>query len=157
MTQPTDTAAIEADEELTPKQRAKQRRDALHAEAQAAAEAQEAIDIEAITDLEIEHGVSNVSVIWAAHSPGLPCAIAVRTPNPNEIKVYRAGIRIDPHPKARAPDFQKAAEDLAARCRIYPTKEQYESLCELRPGIAGQVGKAASDLATGREQDDAKS
>jgi hypothetical protein len=135
--------------ELTPLEKAEARRADRKAEARKAHDAQKAIDLDAITDLETEHGDGNVSVIHLPFTAGLPTCVACRCPKIPEMKRYQA--RLKPKHEKDHPDAVAAAEELAAICRIFPAdKETYEKLCASRPGIAVQLGVEAMRLGSGK-------
>jgi hypothetical protein len=131
------------------------KRAARKASLDTAAEDAKASDLEAIDELEQEHGDSNVKVIHVPYTAGLPTCVAVRTPKPAEAKRYRARVKTQPGSK-HAPDYVVAAEELAETCLVYPTKELYERLVEARPGLATQVGLKALELSTGVEEAEGK-
>jgi hypothetical protein len=142
-------------EERSPLELAEERRAARKAETRAAYEAARAADIDAITDLEIEHGDSNVGVINLPFLAGLPTCVAVRCPKPAELKRFR--VRVTPKHEKDRPDAAEAAAELAATCRIYPAdKDVYERLCAARPGLASQLGGKAVELATGNAEAEGK-
>lgn len=131
----------------SPLEIAEERRAARKAEARKASEEQRAKDLDAITDLEIEHGDSNVGVVHVGHVPGLPTLAAVRCPSKAELKRFR--VRCTPKNEKDNPDSAAAAEELAATCRVFPDAETYERLLAARPGLAVQLGSKAVALATG--------
>jgi hypothetical protein len=139
---------------LTPLEQSEARREARKAEVRKALETQLVIDLDAINELEIEHGDSNVAVIRLPYTEGLPAAVACRCPKPAEVKRFRA--RLKPKHEKDHPDQFAAAEELAAACRIYPDKETYDKLCVARAGIAGQLSGEAMKLATGKEEAEGK-
>lgn len=132
------------------------RRAARKAEQDAAAADALAVDLEAIDALEVEHGDSNVKVLRAPFTPGLPTCVAVRTPKPAETKRYRTRVKPRPENQKYQPDYVAAAEELADCCLIYPDAERYKALCEARPGLGVQVGLLALGLATGSEEAEGK-
>ena len=129
------------------------------AEAQAAfntgREDQLATDLEAITDLEIEHGDSHISAVDLPYNPGLPMKAAVRRPNKAEIKRYRK--QTEPRKDGKQPDFTAAHEMIGEACCVYPDpekqKELFEALCEAMPAIKGQLGIVAIQMSVGVEED----
>jgi hypothetical protein len=134
---------------------AEARRAARKAEARKAHDEQRAKDIDAISDLEAELGDSSVGVIHVGYTPGLPTCAAVRCPKPAELKRFRFKVTAK-HEKDR-PDANAAAEELAAICRVFPADEEaYAKLCDARPGLAGQLGAKAVDLATGKAEAEGK-
>ena len=105
------------------------------------AEEQEAIDLEAIDALEVEHGDSNVAVLKVGHTPGVSVLAAVRCPTSAETKMYHSLL------KAKKPDADAAARQLARLCQIYPPKgDERDRQHEARPALAMLLGVAASNL-----------
>jgi hypothetical protein len=140
--------------EKSPLELAEERRAERKAAANPARDAQRAIDLDTINELEITHGDSNVGVLNLPYSAGLPTIAAVRVPKPAEIKRYR--VRITPKHEKDRPDTAAAAEELAAVCVIYPDAEAYAALCAARPALAVQLGSKAVDLATGKAEAEGK-
>lgn len=146
MSDPTDTR--------TPVEIAEAKRAERKAAANPARDAQRVVDLNAVNDLEIEHGDSNVGVINVPYSDGLPTCAAVRAPKPAELKRFR--VRVTPKHEKDRPDTAAASEELAATCVIYPDAETYARLCIARPGLAVQLGSKAVDLATGKAEAEGK-
>lgn len=138
----------------TPLELAEDLRAARKAEVRKAYEAQRVVDLGAITDLEIEHGDSNVGVINLPYTADLPTLAAVRCPRPAELKRFRT--RCIPKHEKDKPDSAAAAEELAAVCVIFPDAATYAKLCGARPGLAVQLGSKAVDLATGKAEAEGK-
>lgn len=149
MADPEETKAARSPLEI-----AEERRAARKAEARRAYEEQRAKDLDAITELEIEHGDSNVGVINVPFSDGLPTCAAVRCPKPAELKRFRS--RVTPKHEKDHPDAAVAAEELAATCRVFPDETAFARLCAARPGLAAQLGAKAVDLATGKSESEGK-
>jgi len=130
------------------------RRAARKAAAQAARDAQRAIDLAAINDLEIEHGDSNVATLEIPHTDGLPTMLAVKCPPPAYVKRYRDECRAR---KDGTPgDAIAAAEKLADAMLIYPDAETYARVLEARAGVRVQLGVLAIGLAAGRAESEGK-
>lgn len=127
------------------------RREARKAQLESAKNEQIAIDLEAIDALEVEHGDSNIAIVEVPFTSGLPVMCAVRTPKPVELKRYRDRLR-------KNKDQQlEAAQELAAVTWVYPSdKDVQKQVLEARPGIDGQLGVTALQLALGKTEDDAK-
>lgn len=124
---------------------------------QAAQAEQELNDLEAIFELEEEHGVSRVAKVRVPFTPGLPCYVAVRCPSGVEMKRYRdmaaaVGRKGQMDPAAAT----KAAEALASSCLIYPAADVYDALKAERPGIHALAGAAAVHLAVGEVEAEGK-
>lgn len=122
-------------------------------------DAQKAIDTEAISALEEEHGDERVKAIDVPFHPGHVVKIACRCPSKVELKVYRDRVK----PKRgrngmdQAPDLVAAAEEIGTMCLIYPSPEKFNELLELTPGLLGQLGREAVSLAVGDEEIEKKS
>lgn len=134
--------------EIEEKRRA--RREALAAQA----EEQKVADLEAVNELEERYGDNAVTIIHVPPTPGHPTLVAARAPNKAEVKRYRD--RCAPKPNGKPGDAAAAAEELAAVCLAYPSKEIFAEMLEARPGLQLQLGVAAANLATGREADEGK-
>ena len=126
------------------------RREARRVATKAARDNRMAIDLEAITELEDEHGESNIATIEVPYvSDDLPVLAAVRTPKPAEIKRYQAMVR-PRNVDGKMGDSTVAAETLAAVCVVYPAVEQRDALFESRPGLKVQLGLEAINLSRGQ-------
>lgn len=130
------------------------RRAERKAEVAKATAAQEAIDLAAIDELEIEHGDSNVCVVRVPYTPGLPVLVAGKCPEPKYVKRYQA--RIKPNKDGKPGDAIAATEELADVVLLYPEKEVYDQIRTLRPIVHLQLGTAAAGLATGKIEVDSK-
>jgi hypothetical protein len=118
-------------------------------------DAQRAIDLEAVFELECQHGDSNVSTIDIPHTDGLPTLVAVKCPKPEYIKRYRDTVK----PKrdgSPGGDAVEAAETIASVCVVYPDPATYESVRAARGGVHVQAGLAALKLASGKAADEGK-
>jgi regulator of protease activity HflC (stomatin/prohibitin superfamily) len=118
----------------------------------AASDAQKAIDLEAISALEEEHGDSSVKVLVCPYKPGFPVAYAVRCPKRAEYARYND--RVKPKGDGKIGDVTAAADELAAVCRIYPPRDEagnalYASACEVFPALNKQLGILAANMAAG--------
>ncbi len=123
------------------------RRAARKAQLKADEEAQRLTDLEAVDALECEHGDSNIATLRVPFTPGLPVLLAVRCPNPVEVKRYRSEVKAK---KDGTPgDNLKAAQDLCAVCLVYPSKEVFAESLKARPGIDAQLGLLAAGLGAG--------
>jgi hypothetical protein len=130
------------------------RRAKRKADLEKARDAQYEIDLEALDELEIEYGDTNVKALSVPYSPGMPLLAVCRCPKPAEIKRFRARVKTK---KGVPGDQIAAAEELAGVCKIYPDSEAYALMCDARPALHAQLGVAAVDLAVGSEEDEAKS
>ena len=143
---------------LEAKERARAARNARDKKAR---DAQRLIDLEAIEEIEIALGDSNVTVIDLPYTPGLPTCVACRTPSDPELKRYRhrvaSGAMKNEEGKATDPlAGVKAAEELADVVRVYPNDATYADVRKARPGVHLQVGTAAVALAVGRKEQEGK-
>lgn len=125
------------------------------AAATAGAEDQEATDLEAIVELEAQHGFNNVAVLELPYlGEGLPVRVAVRAPTAAEFKRYRA--KCVPMKDGRNNEIPgdpfAAAEQLAATCFVYPARDVLDTLCAARPGLLVQLGVQAAKLASAEEE-----
>lgn len=119
-----------------------------------------ALDLDAIAALEDTHGASNVAVIRVPYTAELPAAVACRCPRPAELKRYRDRTKPgqkDGRNREVEPDHNKATEEIAAACLLYPDAETFAKLCVARGGLQVQLGKEAIKLALGVEESEAKS
>jgi hypothetical protein len=128
------------------------------ADSDRARDEQKATDLEAISELEIEHGDTNISTLECPYTPGLPVMLAVRTPKPAEMKRYRDGCKPDKNGRS---DALGPAILLAEICRVYPPRDEdgtalYARVCEARPGVNVQLGVLAVKLAAGKAEDEGK-
>lgn len=130
------------------------KRAARKAELQAARDAQKAIDLEAIDALEVEHGDSNIATLEIPFSPDLPVMLAVRTPKPAELKRYRD--RVKAKKDGTPGDPLMAAQEIAAVCIVYPSKDVYAAVLEKRNGIDAQLGVLAVGLCAGKAEAEGK-
>lgn len=145
----------EETEKRTPLQVAQDKRAARKAQLQLAADAQKAIDLDAIDGLEQQYGDTNVGVLHIPHTPGLPSVVACKVPTGHMMKRYRDSVR--PSKNGTPPDYVTAGELLATSVQIYPDAEAYEKLCAARPGLHLQLGMKALELATASEAAEGKS
>lgn len=123
---------------------------------QAAADAQAAIDVLAISEIEEELGDASVKVLVLPHKPPHATRAAVRCATRAEIKRYRDQTK--PDKKGRPGDAAAANEMLGDACRVYPKDaEAFEALCEAFPGLLAQMGVHAANLATADEEETGKS
>lgn len=119
--------------------------------AAAAAAEQAATDAEAIDDLRVLHGDSNIETLTVAYVPDLPNTVAVRTPKSIELKRYRDRIAKDVQANAVA-----AAEELACVVVVYPTAEEFDRLHAARPGLKTLAGLASLKLASAVSESEGK-
>jgi hypothetical protein len=140
-------------------ERLQAQRQAVRAALEAQREEQEASDLEAIADLEVEHGPSNVSVLRINYAPGLPSLIAVRVPSKPEMKRYRDMIKpgTDSRNKVKVGDFDAAYTQVGRTCLVYPPEgDLREALYDQRSAVQLEAGHAAVKLGETREADEGK-
>lgn len=136
--------------EVSPLEAAEKRREDRKAQAAKARDAQLAVDLDAISELEISLGDAAIRVIRVPFLPGQSAAVAVRCPNSAETKRYRDGVkqRRDGTPG----DVAVAHELLGDVCRIYPAELEFDALCERLPLLKGQAGAEAVALSAGESE-----
>ncbi len=119
------------------------------AEYEAARKAQLKVDLAAFRDARVKHGVGSVKRVdvlsWV---PGIPTFAVVKNPGPVAVKRYRDMTRASED--NTHPDHIAAAEALADVSLVYPDKDLYRKMCELRGGIRVAMGVAASNLEAGK-------
>jgi hypothetical protein len=146
MIESNDTPAVE----LTPLQKAEAKRAARKVELKALYDAQRAIDIEALFEIETELGEANVSYVDVPHTPGMVTLSAVRCPAKLEFKRYQDRIKNNPK------DTSGPAEELGSTCLVYPKGDARDALLAARPGLLVEQGVLAMTLSTGRIADEGK-
>jgi hypothetical protein len=138
------------------------KREALKAqEAEAFAE-QQAADIEALVELEEEHGFDRVLRIdiggWKPAS-GAATMVAARVPMGSE-KVYKRFQETVAKAKPQSTTTLTAATVLGESCLIYPpksdAKDLYEATLELAPGILVHVGQQIAKAVEGKAEEEKK-
>lgn len=140
--------------EASPLEAAEKRRADRKATATAARDTQLALDLDAISALEESLGDSSVRVIRIPHMLGQVAAIAVRCPNNAETKRYRDGVK--QRKDGKPGDVAAAHELLGTACRIYPSEEAFDTLCERLTLLRGQAGAEAVALSAGEAEQSAK-
>lgn len=149
-------------EKKSPLAEAEAKREARKAKAQEAADAQRAIDTEAIDQIESELGDASIKAADLPHKVGLVTKIAVRCPTKGEIARYRTMTK--PDKKGRPADGAAANESLGAVCRVYPRDDEgkdgesaaFDAVCEAFPGVLGQCGMLAAALSVAEEEKEGK-
>lgn len=120
---------------------------------------QEAADLEAIADLEVEHGPSNVAVLRINYAPGLPSLVAVRIPSKAEMKRYRDTIKpgTGRGGQLKVGDFDLAYSQIGGACIVYPPAgELRDALLDQRSAVKVEAGHAAVKLGESRDADEGK-
>jgi hypothetical protein len=133
-------APAPAENHLSPLERAELARAARRTRAKEAADAQRALDLEAIGELEDRYGINSLSVLWVEHVPGLPTAIVIKRPEPVYVKRYQDRMN------AKVPDQPAALRELAAVTIIHPDKATFEKLLGTFPALDLQAGYQAIEL-----------
>ena len=134
---------------------AEERRSERKAKAKAAHDVQRALDLQALDEVEIEHGDGNVCHVCIPHTPGLPTLVAARTPTAAEIKRYQSRVR--GRGDQQAPDVAGATAEIGQSCMVYPADEQVRAeVLRTMPAVLVNLGMAALALASGRAADEGK-
>ena len=90
--------------------------------------AQHALDLEALNNLEIEHGESSlVRVKPKRFIPGQPTFVVLRLANPVEFKRYSDMVN---GRGGAAGDTMAAAVALCDVCLLYPSKDVFRGICQ---------------------------
>lgn len=131
------------------------RRAERRAEAELLVEEQAATDLEAIDALEAQHGCDRVKVLVLPFvAEGLPVRVAVRVPEPREIKRFRDSVKPkrDGRNNEVPGDQAAAAEALGTVTTIYPERDVLDTLCEKLPALRFQLGQCAINLSAARDE-----
>lgn len=112
---------------------------------------QEIADLEAINELEIQHGDSNISVLRVPFSPGLPVLLAVRTPKEPEVKRFRARVKSEDKDQQTA-----AAAEIGEACLVYPSREVFAQLAKIRTNLPVDAGTSALKLSVASKDAEGK-
>lgn len=117
-----------------------------------------ALDLEALDSAEVEHGDNAVARVDVPFTPGLPTLCIVKTPNRAAIKRYRDRIKPRQSRRGRDSDVDHAAAaiELCGVCLVYPDKEVFERMLDVRPGLDSQLGQIATRLSIGEEEEQGK-
>jgi hypothetical protein len=138
------------EKELTPLQKIEAKRAARKAEVQAAWDAQRAVDLEAVFEIETELGDGNVTYVDVPFEVGSVTLAAVRRPSTPEFKRYQD--KVQNNPKSPVP----ATNELGAVCLKYPADDARKALLDARPGLLTDLGLEAIKLASGRAASEGK-
>lgn len=140
---------------------ARSKRDALQAVEETARDEQLANDLEAIADLEAEHGFERIIRIqlpgWTP-GKGAPTCVAVRVPYAKEQKCKRF-IQLINASKEHTRERIEASEQLGESCMVYPKlgTDEYKAALEIAPLIlthaAAQIVKASQGQVEKREKE----
>lgn len=131
----------------------REKREARKEKLRADFDEQRAIDLEAVDDLEIEHGDNAIASVDIPYRPGEPTLVCVRAPNVAEMKRYRA--RVKPR-KGGEVAAVEAAEELARSVMVYPGPEMRETLTQRIPMLEANAGVKALQLAGAISEDEGK-
>ncbi len=120
---------------------------------------QEAIDMAAVDGLEERLGVEGfVFVRLNSHAPGFPTLAAARNATSAELKKYRAAVDVvTKDQQTRVKNTTEAAESLARATLEYPDAKVFGELCEVRGGLAANLGQAVVQRAQATSDAEAKS
>jgi hypothetical protein len=133
-----------------------ERRAKREATLEEARDAQEAVDLEAIEALELEHGYTlNVEFQVQQFVPGFPTIVAIRPPSEAEYKRYFAQVN-----KANGSGDAKVAAHvmLAQVSWVYPAEpEARRAMLAANGGMLASIGNHASKLAELRKSEEGKS
>lgn len=126
------------------------KREARKAKLKDGEDAQRALDTEAISEIEERLGDSRVKVVNVPYNPGHVVKVAIRCPEHAEIKKYR--YQVKPRKDGKQPDVALAHEEIGEACLVYPSEDKFSALCDLLPGLKGQLGIHAVALSVGEEE-----
>ena len=138
------------------------RRAERKAKLQEQADAQRALDMQALDEAEIEHGDTSVCHIDVPYTPGLPTMVIGRMPKAVELKAYRAKMKVTPGETLDLAGNNDAASLLGDMVRVYPPKPEpgaldlFAAMCTARPDLKAQLGLPAAKLASGKAAEDSK-
>lgn len=129
------------------------KRKELHAQAE---QEQFATDLEALNDLEIEHGDGTIGAVSVRFVQGFPTRAFFKTPSSIQYKRY-----VDQVHKAvdkKNTSAQRAAQEtLAKSCWVYPKDADAQAaMLESFPGLLTSIALAAASLAEGRAEEEGK-
>lgn len=121
---------------------------------------QEATDLEAIADLEAEHGFDRIIRIGLnAWKPGMgaPASIAVRVPLGSE-KLCQRFIETINRSKEGAKERLTAQDALAVECWVYPPKgsDPYKAALEIAPLILSHAALQIVRASQGKAEEEGK-
>jgi hypothetical protein len=120
-----------------------------------AEEAQYEKDLEARIELEGVHGtIAAVKVSRFVH--GIPTRAYVRMPTASEYKRYKDLIFRAAADKGAKTSAQRAQEDLARSCWVYPSGEEQAAMLEAIPGLLTPISMASLALAEGKNEETGK-
>lgn len=155
----SDAAPPTADQRIAA---AQARRERLRAEQEAALKEQQATDLEALADLEAEHGFDRVLRIdLVGWKPGVGAAalLAVRVPEGRESVVKRFEQTVATS-KERTPTNLQALKTLGEACVVYPDRKSqrdlYDATLELAPAILSKAGELVIKAVQGRGEEEKK-
>ena len=115
---------------------------------------QELVDLDALEELEAEHGMGAISQTPIDYVEGLPTVVYARTPTTAEMARFRATIK--PKRDGKSGDLAQAKADLADICLLYPERSVYDQMCDRFPSLKPLVGEACLVASSGRADAQAK-
>jgi hypothetical protein len=128
------------------------RRAARKAELETQRQAQLAKDLEALDELEVEHGDGQiVRVDLNFYTPDLPTMVLARVPRPAEFKRYQ-----DQCSKKNEGAIVAATNLLGESCVVYPDKETYARVREKHAGVHVVLATRAVNACAGRQAEEGK-
>lgn len=149
---------------MTPAERiaaAQAKRAALQAQTEEAYQEQLASDLEALADIEAEHGFDRVARVnlggWVP-DVGLPTLVAVRVPRSSEVVYKKFEQQINGH-KEGSPQRLTAQHDLGLACLVYPPKTDEaarKAVLEYAPGILSAAAFEVVKRAQGNAAEEGK-
>lgn len=120
-------------------------------------DAQEIVDLEALVELENEHGIGGVKAIrLSPYTPGQPTRAYFVRPQPGEYKRYRHTVG-RAAPAKQTKDVLDAQDQLGRSVLVYPkTKDERDSMHEAFPGVIVTIAIAAAKFAEAEEEEEGK-
>ena len=105
-------------------------------------------DLEALDQLEVEHGDhAVVRVDLQRYEPGLPTMVVMRLPKPIEFKRYQDQCK---------KDVTAATNLIGDVCRLYPDEDTYKRMRSTFTGVHVMAAVAAINAASAKEQQEGK-
>lgn len=146
---------MSATEELDPIATIERRREEGRAKHEKKRLEQYATDLEALADLEDEHGCDAVaSLTTDRFVEGLPTMVVIKAPDGKAYKKFVDQIRLA---QGKAKKIGEAQDDLADYVWLYPSdKEKREEMKQKFPGTLASIVIVATKLADLREREEGK-
>jgi hypothetical protein len=148
MSEQANGTAQEAGSDIDPNDAAIAAIEARRAERQASTQkarnAQYAIDVARVDELEEEHGAGRVRVLkTSSFVPNLPTLVVVKTPSELHFKRFRQQVR---KANGDTEEIGAAKDLLASVCLAYPDEVTYARMKQSWPSIHDNVGQAAIQM-----------